>query len=102
MASYSNFDQVIGSRLQEFSAEATRQRHIAIARRGRAIYQAQHPEKTQVKIEVDGQAATSEDTVRPFGIIAYVVRSPVLAEAARFAKTTARAISPVVSGRYRE
>jgi hypothetical protein len=101
-SAYSNFDRIIGARLQQFSPEAIRQRHIGLARRGRALYQAEHPDKTQVTIEVDGQTAANEAAVRPFGTIAYLIRSPVLAEAARFAKTVAREISPVVSGRYRE
>ncbi len=100
-SSYSNFDQVIGARLQQFSPEAIRNRHVALARRGLAEYRARHPDKTQVKLEVDGHAATSEIEVQPFGRIAYLIRSPVLAEAARYAATVARAISPVRTGRYR-
>ncbi len=101
-ALYGNFDQVIGARLQQFSPEAIRQRHIALARRGLAEYRARHTDKTQVQIFVDGHAAASETEVQPFGTIAYLIRAPILAEAARYAKRVAREISPVVSGRYRE
>ncbi len=102
VASYSNFPEVIGARLQQFSPEAIRDRHIAIARQGLTRHLAVIGGKPVVSIQVDGHPAASETEVRPFGTIVYLIRRGVLADAARFAKAIAREISPVVTGQYRE
>jgi hypothetical protein len=93
------FEQVINLQLAQFSPEEAKRRHIAIARSGLATYLAGHPPRPGVMIEVDGHAATSEESVKPFGVIVY--RFQRMREIALFALNAARTLSPVLRGRYK-
>ncbi len=95
----SAFEQVIELQLDRFGPATAKALQIAIARQGLAEFLGRQSEKPEFAIEVDGRAAASEDQVQPFGIIAYrFLRLPAVA---RFAIATARDLSPVASGHYK-
>ena len=93
-----NFAQVIHLSLERFSPEVARKKHIEIARAGLAKFLASQSVRPMVHIEVDGHPATSEEQVKPFGIINY--RLTRMKEIVAFALAEARRISPVKTGRY--
>ncbi len=93
------FETVINLQLAQFGPEEAKRRHIAIAQRGLAAFMAGQTSKPSVTIEVDGHSASSEESVKPFGVIAY--RFLRMREIALFALAKARELSPVLSGRYR-
>lgn len=95
----SAFETVIQLQLDRFSPEAAKRKHIAFARQGLASFIGRQREKPAYRIEVDGHPASSEEQVRPFGVITY--RFMRLPQVARFAIATAREMSPVESGRYK-
>lgn len=95
----SAFETVIRLQLDRFSPEAARQKHIEIARAGLGAFLSRQSARPDVKIEVDGHAALSEDQVRPFGIIVYHFQR--MREIVEFALDQARQLSPVLSGAYR-
>jgi len=94
----SNFTQVISLSLKQFEPEVARQKHIKIARAGLAKFLASQSARPMVHIEVDGHPASSEDQVKPFGVIAY--RLTRMQEIVAFALQEARRLSPVKTGRY--
>jgi hypothetical protein len=94
----SNFSEVIYLNLKQFEPEAARQKHIQIARAGLAKFLASQSVRPMVHIEVEGHPASSEDQVKPFGVIAY--RLTRMREIVAFALREARRLSPVKSGRY--
>jgi hypothetical protein len=94
------FEEVIRLRMKEFSPEAARKHHIAIARQGLADFLARQDVKPDIALEVDGMPATSEESVKPFGIITYrIIR---IKQVVLFALEEARRLSPRRSGRYRD
>lgn len=93
------FEEVIQLALKQFSPEAAKARHIAIARKGLAAYLATRSVKPGVTIETDGRPALSEESVKPFGIITY--RFSDMVAIAAYALALAEALSPVQSGRFR-
>lgn len=95
----SAFEQVIELQLKRFSPEEAKRRHIAIARQGLASFMSRQESKPTVAIETDGRPATSENSVRPFGVITY--RFLRMREVARFARDEAIRLSPEKSGRYK-
>lgn len=95
----SAFETVIRLQLDKYSPEQARLKHIEIARAGLGAFLAGQSTRPDVRIETDGHAASSENEVRPFGIITY--RFQRMGEVAAFALTQARALSPVDSGAYR-
>lgn len=98
MADTRTFSEVIRLSLSQFSPEVARQKHIAIARAGLAKFLAAQTVRPMVTIEVDGHRASSEEEVRPFGVINY--RLTRLREVVAFALAEARRLSPVRTGRY--
>jgi len=93
------FEQVIKLSLQAFSPEEAKRRHIEIARRGLAEYLGSVGAAPDVAIEVDGRRASSEDGVKPFGVITY--RFTYMQEIVAYALALARELSPVDSGRFK-
>lgn len=93
------FERVITLQLERFSPEEAKRRHISVARRGLATFMARQAAKPGVVLEVDGHPATSEDEVKPFGVIVY--RFTRIREIALFALAKAIEISPVLTGRYK-
>jgi len=93
------FERVILLQLDKYGPEQARQKHIEIARRGLAQELARQQTQPQVSIEVDGHPASSEEEVRPFGVIVY--RFTRMREIVAFAISEAQKISPVLTGRYR-
>ncbi len=84
--------------LKTWLPKAAREEHIRIARKGLKDYLAREP-GLKYNIICDGKVAFSETEVKPFGVIKYVfVRLPQIG---RFALQTARDLSPVESGRYK-
>jgi hypothetical protein len=94
------FERVITLQLERFSPEEAKRRHIAVARRGLAAFMARQASRPGVTLEVDGHAATSEDEVKPFGVIVY--RLTRMRKIALFALAKAIEISPVREGRYKK
>lgn len=93
------FEQVINVQVAQFGPAEAKRRHIAIARQGLAAFLAGETPKPGVMIEVDGHAASSEESVKPFGVIVY--RFMRMREIAIFALAAARRLSPVLRGRYK-
>ena len=84
--------------LKTWLPQAARLEHIRIARSGLQKYLEKEP-GLKYNIITDGKIAFSETEVKPFGVIKYVfVRLPQIG---RFALQTARNLSPVESGRYK-
>jgi hypothetical protein len=94
-----SFERVIRVQLEKFKPEAVRQAHIAFARKGLAEFFRGQREKPGFTIEVDGRPATSEQSVKPFGVITY--RFVRLQQIGTAALAEARRVSPYRSGRYR-
>ena len=84
--------------MARYSPAEARKRHIVIAMAGKAEFMARQENKPGVRLEVDNRPATSEEQVKPFGLIVY--RFDRMPEVAEFALSEARRISPVDSGRY--
>lgn len=95
----SAFESVILLQMSRYSPAAAKQRHIQIARDGLAEFMARQLVRPMVTIETDGNRATSEEQVKPFGIITY--RFSRLREVVSYALHEAERLSPVKSGRYR-
>ena len=95
----SAFETVIRLQLDKYGPEAAKQIHIETARKGLAAFMAKQTARPDVMIEVDGRAATTEDHVKPFGVIRY--RFLRMREIVAFALDEARRASAVDSGRYR-
>jgi hypothetical protein len=93
-----SFETVIRLQMARFSPAEVRKRHIAIARAGKVEFMARQENKPQVRLEVDHRPATSEEQVKPFGLIVY--RFDRMREVVEFALFEARRISPVDIGRY--
>lgn len=93
------FESVIELNLEKFGPEAARRKHIEIARRGRAEFLGRQQSKPGVSLIVDGQPASSEEGVKPFGVIIY--RFTRMREVARFALEEAIRQSPELSGEYK-
>lgn len=96
----SAFESVIRLQMARYSPEEARRRHIAIARKGIGEFMARQDNRPEVRLEVDLRRATSEDQVKPFGVITY--RIGRRAEYLRFARAEAMRMSPVDTGRYRD
>jgi hypothetical protein len=92
------FDSIIRLQMARFSPQEARKRHIAIARAGLADFMGRQPVRPMVRIETDNRPATSEEQVKPFGLIVY--RFDRMREVVEFATSEARRISPVDTGRY--
>jgi len=90
------FEKIISLNLAPFTPEAAKQKHIEIARAGLAAFLARQSVKPGVQIFVDGSPATSENAVKPFGVIQY--RMLRFQEACLWAKAQAVALSPVGKG----
>ncbi len=78
----SAFERTIQLQLDKFSPEAARLKHIEIARKGFAAFMARQQVKPEYTIEVDGRPASSEDAVKPYGLIVYKFHR--LGEAVKF------------------
>jgi hypothetical protein len=94
------FETVIRLKLQQFSPEEAKKRHVAIARAGLAEFVAKQGTPPEVVLFTDGHAASTEEEVQPFGVIVY--RFSRMREIAEFALQEAKRISPVLTGRYRD
>lgn len=89
----SAFETVVQLQLDKFSPEEAKRRHIGIARAGLDAFLARQQSEPAVQIEVDGRPASSEEEVKPFGIIRYdFLRMNLVAP---FALSKARQFSPV-------
>lgn len=64
-------ERTIRLQLDKFSPEQARLKHIEIARKGFAAFMARQAVKPEYTIEVDGHSASSEDAVKPYGLIVY-------------------------------
>lgn len=95
----SAFETVIRLQLQKYSPAAAKAHHIATARAGLAAFMATQTARPMVSIETDGHSASSEEQVKPFGVITY--RFSRLREIASFALREAERLSPVRSGKYK-
>lgn len=94
-----SFEAVVRAAAGKFKPEEIKKAHIAWAKRGLTDYIRRQDQKPGYTIETDGRAATSEQSVKPFGVITYrFVRLP---EIARAALAAAILSSPRRSGRYR-
>lgn len=89
----SAIETVVTLNLHRFGPEAAKRKHIEIARKGLAEFMSRQEHKPAYRIEVDGRAATSEQQVKPYGVIVY--RFLRLGQVGRFALATARELSPV-------
>lgn len=67
----SAFETVIRLQLDKFGPEAARQKHIEIARKGIAAFQARQGAPVPYTLEVDGHLASNENEVKPYGLIVY-------------------------------
>lgn len=94
------FETIIRLRLQQFSPEEAKKRHIAIARDIRTKFIDSQASSPDVSIYTDGHPATTENEVQPFGVIVY--RISRMKQIAAFALDEARRISPVLTGKYRD
>lgn len=92
------FETLIRLRLQQFSPEEAKKRHIEIARGIRAKFIT--PVGPDVQIYTDGHSASTEDEVQPFGVIVY--RLSQMKQITAFAIAEAKRMSPVLTGRYRD
>lgn len=86
--------------MAKYSPQEARKRHISIARAGLADFMGRQQTRPMVRIEVDNRPATSEEQVKPFGLIVY--RFDRMREVASFALREAEEASPVLSGRYKQ
>jgi hypothetical protein len=91
--STSPFARVIKLQLDRYGPVEAKRRHIEAARAGLGAYLGTQTPKPAVRLEVDGHAATSEDQVKPFGIIIY--RFQRMHEVVPYALMKAREFSPV-------
>lgn len=92
-------EQIINLNLEKFSPEAARRKHIEIAKKGLEAFLSRQQDKPSYRLVVDGFAASSEENVKPFGVIQYVFLRMSLV--GKFALITARDLSPVQSGKYK-
>ena len=67
----SAFETVIRLQLDKFGPEAAKRKHIEIARKGIAAFQARQGAPVPYTLEVDGHPASSEEAVKPYGVIIY-------------------------------
>jgi hypothetical protein len=67
----SAFETVIRLQLDKFGPDAARRKHIEIARRGIAAFQSRQTAPVPYTLVVDGHPASSEDAVKPYGLIVY-------------------------------
>jgi hypothetical protein len=93
------FEEVIRLSLEQFSPEEAKRQHIAIARSVLAEYLTTSGTSPDVSIETDGHKASSEESVKPFGVIVY--RFTYMQEITAYALALARELSPVDSGRFK-
>lgn len=93
------FEDVIELSLRQFAPDEAKKQHIAIARAGLADYLAAAGSAPDVLIETDGHTSSTEDSVKPFGVIAY--RFTYMSEIVIYAMTLARELSPVDSGKFK-
>lgn len=96
----SAFQTVIELQLRRFSPEEAKRRHIQIARAGLARFIAGQSSKPGVTLFVDGHPASSEESVKPFGVIIY--RFTRMRQVVQFALEEAVRQSPVLSGEYKK
>lgn len=95
-----NFEVVLELNLNKFKPEELRRKHIEIARAVLKGFQARQPEVLPYEIVVDGARAGSEDSVRSGGVIRYNFLR--MATIGRYALLTARELSPVRTGHYKQ
>jgi hypothetical protein len=86
--------------LEQLTAEEVKRAHIRVARQLKAEVIADAPVRPGVTTIVDGRQGATEESVRPFGVIAY--RFAYWGETLRATIEFARSISPVLSGLYRD
>lgn len=86
------FEAVVRLQLDKYGPEAAKRHHIEIARKGLAAFLAKQNPKPGYEIETDGQPSSTEESVRPFGVISYRFRR--MREIAAFCLAEARRISP--------
>jgi hypothetical protein len=94
------FEEIIGLNLKRFSPSEAKAKHIEIARRSLNAFLARQSDKPSYTILVDGVEALTEDGVRPYGVIEYVFLR--MGQVGKLAVQTARDLSPVQSGRYKQ
>lgn len=94
------FEAVLELNLKRFSPEEAKKKHIAAARAALRQVQGQRLDKLSYQIYTDGSASTTEESVKPFGVIQYLFLR--MNQIGKYAYVTARAMSPVESGRYRD
>jgi hypothetical protein len=94
-----SFAELVRMRTENFKPAQIKAAHIAWARKGLADYLRRQEQKPGYTIEVDGSPATSERSVKPFGVITY--RFVRLEQITRSALAAAVLGSPKLSGRYR-
>lgn len=87
------FETVVRLQLDKFSPEEAKRRHIGIARAGLDAFLARQQAEPHVQLEVDGRPASSEEQVKPFGVIRYNFLR--MDQVAAFAISKAREFSPV-------
>jgi hypothetical protein len=86
--------------LEKLTAAEVKQAHIAVAHQLKAEVIADATVKPRVTTIVDGRSGASEESVKPYGVIAY--RFQYWAEVLKETIAFARSISPVLSGLYRD
>ncbi len=92
--------QFFDLQLKNYTPEGAKRIHIAIAKETISRFISRQQDKPSYVIETDGHRASSEDSVRPYGVIVYLIQR--LSQAGSYAIKTAREMSPVESGRYRK
>jgi hypothetical protein len=86
--------------LEKLTADEVKRAHITVARQLKQEVITDAPVQPAVTTIVDGRQGATEESVRPFGVIAY--RFQYWGEILRETMAFARAISPVLSGLYRD
>lgn len=94
------YEQVLELNLKRFNPENAKKIHIETARKALGEFLSRQKDKPEYKILVDGAEALSENQVKPFGIIKYIFLR--MAQVGKLAISTARELSPVMSGKYKQ
>jgi hypothetical protein len=85
--------------LEKLTATEVKEAHIRVARQLKGEVIADAPVRPVVTTIVDGRQGATEQSVKPFGVIAY--RFAYWAETLKATIEFARSISPVLTGAYR-
>jgi len=96
----SAFETMVRLHMDKMTGPAAREYHIRRARSGLAEFMARQTVKPMVRLEVDNRPATTEEQVKPFGLIVY--HFDRMREVVSFALRELERLSPVLSGAYRK